>query len=84
MPTEEQSLEARLTILEYRQDLAEKETKNLRADYTAEHLALRQSLQGIEKNLAAIKWLAMGVAATFLAQIMGLERAIELLSTFFI
>lgn len=84
MPTEEQTLEARLTILEYRQDLGEAAVKALRNDYTAEHLALRQSLQGIEKNLAAIKWLAVGVAATFLGQIVGLEKAFTILSSFFL
>lgn len=84
MPPEEKSFEARQTILEYRQDQVEAGLLALRQDYTEEHTALRKSLQGIEKNLQAIKWVAMGVAGAFLAQIVGLERAIQLLATVFI
>lgn len=84
MHPEEKTLEARITILEYRQDQGEAGLVELRKDYTEEHTALRKSLQGIEKNLQAIKWLAVGAVGAFLTQLVGLERALQLLSTYFI
>lgn len=74
-----QDVEARLVILEYRQDQAEKGLHNLRLDYTAEHQALRKSLQGIEKNLQSIKWIAMGAGLAFLSQLVGLDKALSLI-----
>jgi hypothetical protein len=71
--------EARLVILEYRQDQAEKGLHTLRLDYTAEHQALRKSLQGIEKNLQSIKWIAMGAGLAFLSQVIGLDKALSLI-----
>ena len=71
--------EARLAILEYRADKAEEDTLALRRDYTAEHQALRKSLQGIEKNLQSIKWIAMGAGLAFLSQAIGLDKALALL-----
>lgn len=71
--------EARLAILEYRADKAEKDTLALRQDYTAEHQALRKSLQGIEKNLQSIKWIAMGAGLAFLSQAIGLDKALSVI-----
>ena len=75
MPTEDQSLDARLTILEYRQDQGEAAIKALRVEYTEEHSALRKSLQGIERNLQTIKWVACGAGLAFLSQVIGLQKA---------
>lgn len=74
MATEDQTTEARITILEYRQDLGDKALQSLRTEYTEEHTALRKSLQGIERNLQTIKWVSIGAGLAFLSQIMGLER----------
>lgn len=68
-----------MVILEYRQDQAEKGLHTLRLEYTAEHQALRKSLQGIEKNLQSIKWIAMGAGLAFLSQVIGLEKAAALI-----
>lgn len=84
MPPDDKNLEARITILEYRQDQGEAGLVALRNDYTEEHTALRKSLQGIEKNLQAIKWVAVGGAGAFLAQLVGIERALQIISTYFI
>ena len=78
MTTEAQKTDARLTILEYRQDKAEGATEALRIEYTKEHTALRKSLQGIETNLQTIKWVACGAGLAFLFQAFGLQKAIDI------
>lgn len=82
MATEAQTLEARVTILEYRQDQSDKALTNLRTEYTEEHAALRKSLQGIEKNLSTIKYVALGAGLAFLAQVIGLDKAFSILKVF--
>lgn len=82
MPTENETIDARVTILEYRQDKQEEATKLLRAEYTEEHAALRKTLQGIEKNLQTIKWVACGAALAFLSQVIGLKQAFAALKVF--
>lgn len=82
MPTEDQTIDARVTILEYRQDQSEVAHKALRAEYTEEHTALRKSLQGIEKNLQTIKWVACGAGLAFLSQVIGLQKALAALKVF--
>lgn len=82
MPTEEQTLDSRITIVEYRQDKSEEAHAALRKDYTEEHRALRQSLQGIEKNLSAIKWVAFGAALVTISQALGIDKAAAILKAF--
>jgi hypothetical protein len=82
IPTEDQTLDARVTILEYRQDGSDKGLSNLRTEYTTEHKALRVSLQGIEKNLQAIKWVSFGATLAFLAQAIGLDKALAVAKLF--
>lgn len=81
--TESQSTEARITIMEYRQDQGDKALHSLRTEYTEEHKALRQSLQGIEKNLQTIKWVSLGAGIAFLSQTIGIEKAFHLLKVIF-
>lgn len=76
---EPKDADARLTILEYRQDQTEKGLSALRKDYTEEHAALRKSLQGIEKNLQTIKWVAIGAGFAFASQTLGLAKALTIL-----
>lgn len=83
MPTEEQSVDARLTIVEYRMDKGEEATRELRADYTEGHQKLSLTLQGIEKNLAAIKWMALGAGVVSAAQAIGIDKAAALFKIFF-
>jgi hypothetical protein len=73
--------DARLTIVEYRMDQAEGGLKALRADYTEEHAALRKSLQGIEKNLQTIKWVACGAGLAFASQTLGLAKALTIIKS---
>ncbi|AVQ80764.1 hypothetical protein [Variovorax sp. PMC12] len=82
MPTEAQTVEARVTILEYRADKQEEAQDALRKEYTEEHTALRKSLQGIEKNLQTIKWVACGAGLAFLSQVIGLKEAFAALKVF--
>jgi len=82
MPTEAQTVEARVTILEYRADKLEEAQDALRKEYTEEHTALRKSLQGIEKSLQTIKWVAMGAALAFASQVIGLKQAFAALKVF--
>lgn len=77
---ETQDTEARLTILEYRMDQGDKAHIELRKEYTEEHAALRKSLQGIERSLQTIKWVACGAGLMFLAQTIGLDKAVNILS----
>lgn len=82
MGIDSKDTDARLTIAEYRLDQAEQGLLTLRAEYQSEHAALRKSLQGIEKNLQTIKWVAMGAGGAFLLQLVGLEKAFNLIKTF--
>lgn len=82
MPTEDQTLDARVTILDYRMDQQEAAHKTLRLEYTEEHAALRKTLQGIEKNLQTIKWVACGAALAFLSQVIGLKQAVAAIKVF--
>jgi len=77
-PNDSQTVDARLTILEYRQDKAEQSTEVLRKEYTEEHAALRKTLQGIEQNLSTIKYVAIGAGLAFFSQVIGLEKVINL------
>ena len=76
MSIDSKDTEARLTIIEYRQDQTETGLTSLRTEYQSEHAALRKSLQGIEKNLQTIKWVSIGAGAAFLSQIPGLSTLI--------
>lgn len=80
--TEDQTTDARITILEYRLDGADKGLSALRTEYTLEHKALRVSLQGIENNLKAIKWVSFGATIAFLAQAIGLDKALTIVKVF--
>lgn len=82
MSLDSKDTEARLTIIEYRQDQTEAGLTALRTEYQSEHTALRESLQGIEKNLQTIKWVAIGAGAAFLTQIPGLANILSFLKVF--
>lgn len=76
---DDKSTEARVAILEWRQDQSDASHQALRKEYTEEHSALRKSLQGIEKNLQAIKWIGTGAAAAFVAQSPGASKLLSLI-----
>lgn len=77
--SETKDTDSRLTILEYRQDQADGALRDLRKEYTEEHAALRKSLQGIERNLQTIKWVAIGAGFAFASQTLGLGKALTIL-----
>jgi uncharacterized coiled-coil protein SlyX len=66
-------LEHRVIKLELRVDDHAEELKKLQ-DISTD---LRNSLAGIEKTLAQIKYLAMGAVAVVLAQTVGLKEALK-------
>lgn len=41
--------------------------------------SLKKSLEGIEKTLSQIKWLAMGACAVVVGQSIGFDKAIKLI-----
>lgn len=75
-PDDHKLIDARLTILEYRQDELERDLKETRTEYASEHKALRLSLQGIEKNLTAIRWATTGAVGAVVAQTIGVTELI--------
>jgi len=68
-------LEHRIIKLELKVDDHADELKKLQ-DISEK---LRKSLEGIEKTLSQIKYLAMGVCAAYAAQTIGLDKALKLL-----
>lgn len=68
-------LEQRILKLEYRMDDHQEELKKLQ-DISE---TLKKSLEGIEKTLAQIKWLAMGACFVVAAQNLGIKEALKLL-----
>lgn len=68
-------LEQRILKLEYRMDDHQEELKKLQ-DISE---SLKKSLEGIEKTLSQIKWLAMGACAVVVGQSIGFDRAIKLI-----
>jgi uncharacterized coiled-coil protein SlyX len=68
-------LENRVVRLEVRTDNHEEDIKELR-DTT---LDLKSTMHSIEKNLAQIKYLAIGALAVVVAQTVGLDKAIRIL-----
>ena len=69
------ALENRVVRLEIKTDNHEEDIKELRKSATD----LSKAIASIEKNLAQIKYLAIGAFAVVLAQTMGLDKAIKLL-----
>lgn len=68
-------LENRVVRLEVRTDNHEEDIKELR-DTT---LDLKSTMHSIEKNLAQIKYLAIGALAVVVAQTVGLDKAVRIL-----
>jgi uncharacterized coiled-coil protein SlyX len=68
-------LENRVVRLEVRTDNHEEDIKELR-DTT---LDLKSTMHSIEKNLAQIKYLAIGALAVVVAQTIGLDKAIRII-----
>lgn len=68
-------LEQRILKLEYRMDDHQEELKKLQ-DISE---SLKKSLEGIEKTLSQIKWLAMGACAVVVGQSVGFDKALKLL-----
>ncbi|MCA0324050.1 MAG: hypothetical protein LCH89_00380 [Proteobacteria bacterium] len=77
-------VEARVSILEYRMDETERGQTALRNEYVKEHAALRGALQGIEKNLQAIKWIAVGAAVASLVLTQGPGGLNDILTKLFL
>lgn len=69
------ALENRVVRLEIKTDNHEEDIKELRKSAND----LSKAMASIEKNLAQIKYLAIGAFAVVLAQTMGLDKAIKLL-----
>lgn len=68
-------LEQRILKLEYRMDDHQEELKKLQ-DISE---SLKKSLEGIEKTLSQIKWLAMGACIVVVGQSVGFDKALKLL-----
>jgi len=68
-------LETRVVRLEVTQANHEDDIKELRKSATD----LSKAMASIEKNLAQIKYIAIGALAVVLTQSLGLDRAIKLL-----
>lgn len=68
-----EQLEHRVIKLELRVDNHEEDLKKL-SDISN---SLKQSLAGIEKTLAQIKWIAIGVTLTLLANEVGIVKVIK-------
>ena len=68
-------LENRVVRLEIKTDNHEDDIKELRKSATD----LSKAMASIEKNLAQIKYIAIGALAVVVAQSMGIDKAIKLL-----
>ena len=68
-------LENRVIRLEVQIDNHEEDIKELRGS----HMDLKKTMGSIEKNLAQIKYIAIGALAVVVAQSMGIDKAIKLL-----
>jgi uncharacterized coiled-coil protein SlyX len=68
-------LENRVVRLEVRSDNHEEDIKELREST----LDLTSTMHSIEKNLAQIKYLAIGALAVVVAQTVGLDKALKVL-----
>ena len=68
-------LENRVIRLEVQIDNHEEDIKELRGSHTD----LKKTMGSIEKNLAQIKYIAIGALAVVVAQSIGLDKAIKLL-----
>lgn len=68
-------LENRVVRLEVRTDNHTEDIKELR-DTT---LDMKSTMHSIEKNLAQIKYIAIGALAVVVAQSMGIDKAIKIL-----
>jgi uncharacterized coiled-coil protein SlyX len=69
------ALENRVVRLEIKTDNHEEDIKELRKSAND----LSKAMASIEKNLAQIKYLAIGAFAVVLAQSVGLDKAVKLL-----
>jgi hypothetical protein len=70
-----QDLETRVVKIEVTQENHAEDIKELRET----SVDMKSSLHSIEKNLAQIKYLALGALAVVLAQSVGLDKALKLL-----
>jgi len=68
-------LENRVVRLEVRTDNHEEDIKELRSSNSD----LKKTMTAIEKNLAQIKYIAIGALAVVLAQSIGLDKVIKLI-----
>lgn len=68
-------IEERILRLEYRMDDHQAELQKL-GDISE---SLKKSLEGIEKTLYQIKWLAVGAFVGLFVQSIGLDKALKLL-----
>ena len=68
-------IENRVVRLEVRTDNHEEDIKELRSSHTD----LKKTMSSIEKNLAQIKYLAIGALAVVVAQTIGLDKAIRMI-----
>jgi predicted nucleic acid-binding Zn-ribbon protein len=68
-------LENRVVRLEVQIDNHEEDIKELRGS----HMDLKKAMSSIEKNLAQIKYLAIGALAVVVAQTVGLDKAIRMI-----
>lgn len=70
-----EALENRVVRLEFKTDNHEEDIKELRKSATD----LSKAMASIEKNLAQIKYIAIGALAVVVAQSIGLDKAIRIL-----
>jgi len=68
-------LETRVVRLEVRSDNHEEDIKELRETT----IDLKSTMHSIEKNLAQIKYIAIGALAVVVAQSIGLDKAIKVI-----
>ena len=68
-------LENRVVRLEVQIDNHEEDIKELRGSHTD----LKKAMNSIEKNLAQIKYIAIGALAVVVAQTIGLDKAIRII-----
>jgi uncharacterized coiled-coil protein SlyX len=68
-------LENRVVRLEVRTDNHEEDIKELRTS----NIDLKKTMTAIEKNLAQIKYIAIGALAVVLAQTVGLDKAFRII-----
>ena len=75
----QKELEARVAILEYRQDETTKEVRTLAETWVTEHRDMRKTLEGIQGNLQAIKWAAIGALGVAILSMMGAAEGFSFL-----